>query len=112
MARLSSFSGQTPAAKAQIYTLFKTIDKSTILALLPALADLDYRAVLSNRPLPWLLIQGHADRDINRALASTLSVHQANPSNQLVQLSKAGHFANLDQPNIFHQTLHTFFQKF
>lgn len=108
IARLSSASGQTVEAKVKIYELFKTVNRETVLQLMPALAQLDYLEDLADSTVPWLLIQGMADRDINRVLKETLVVHKRKAQHQLVQVDKAGHFANLDQPAAFHQALADF----
>lgn len=112
IARLSSASGQTSEAKATIYELLKSVRRETVLQLMPELAQLDYLEVLSASTVPWLLVQGAADRDINRVLDETLGVHGRGGLHQLVQLDGAGHFANLDQPIAFNQAVADFLKRF
>ena len=55
-----------------------------------------------------LLIRGGLDREINARLASTLAVLREKPGSRVVDLPGAGHFANLEQPEAFNQTLEEF----
>jgi len=63
---------------------------------------------LRRADLPLLLIQGALDKEINAALASTLVALDAAPQGRGVTLDKAGHFANMEQPEAFNRILETF----
>ena len=58
--------------------------------------------------LPQLLIRSEVDKDINAALASTLTALDEAPDGRVVPLADAGHFANMEQPQRFAAILQDF----
>jgi pimeloyl-ACP methyl ester carboxylesterase len=63
---------------------------------------------LHRADLPLLLIQGALDKEINAALASTLVALHAASQGRVITLDKAGHFANMEQPEAFNRILEPF----
>ncbi|TVQ22538.1 MAG: alpha/beta hydrolase [Spirochaetaceae bacterium] len=75
-----------------------------------ALAAYDYLPVIRSLPVPYLILRGEYDKDINRFLKGTLSALQeqaddAAPGSRVVDLPGAGHLANLDAPEAFKAAL-------
>ncbi len=75
-----------------------------------ALAAYDYLPVIRSLPVPYLILRGEYDKDINRFLKGTLSaLHEqaddAAPGSRVVDLPGAGHLANLDASGAFNAAL-------
>lgn len=100
------------AVGAQLQAMYRNVTKDALLLIARHIADYDYTATLRRASLPLLLIQGALDKEINAALASTLSALNAAPQGRVVPLEKAGHFANMEQPEAFNQVLETFLARF
>ena len=75
------------------------------------IAIYDDTASLRESRVPWLLLRGELDRDINRVLDATLAVIDAREDAHLVDLDGAGHFANPEQPIAFDTELQRFLQR-
>lgn len=92
----------------QLQEMYRKATKDALLHIARHIADYDYTATLREADLPLLLIQCVLDKEINAALASTLAALDAAPHGRVVHLDKAGHFANLEQPEAFNHILETF----
>lgn len=67
--------------------------------------------IIKNVTIPYLLIRGEQDKEINRGLSSTLEVIRTNSSATVVELDQAGHIANLDRPDEFNMILEEFWNQ-
>ncbi len=105
LARLAASAGRSPTAKARIAAMMADTPKATILALLPALARFDYLDTLAASSVPYLLIRGEHDREINAELDATVTCLEKRGNFRLCELAGAGHFANLDRPAAFEDAL-------
>jgi 3-oxoadipate enol-lactonase len=92
----------------QLQSMYRKATKDALLLIARHIADYDYTATLRAADLPLLLIQCALDKEINAALASTLAALDATAQGRVVQLDKAGHFANMEQPDAFNRILETF----
>lgn len=72
------------------------------------LGNYSYLNTIKNMSVPYLLIQGEQDKEINRSLSSTLDVLGANSRASVVELRQAGHIANLDKPDEFNKIIADF----
>lgn len=72
------------------------------------LGNYSYLNTLENMFIPFLLIQGEKDQDINKNLDSTVEAINLNKQASIVILSGAGHFANLDKPMEFNRVVEKF----
>ncbi len=96
------------AVGVQLQTMYRNATKDALLLIARHIADYDYTTTLRNADLPLLLIQCALDKEINAALASTLAALDAASQGHVVSLDKAGHFANMEQPETFNHILETF----
>ena len=67
--------------------------------------------IVKNMTIPYLLIRGEQDKEINRNLTSTLEAVGANSKARVVELDQAGHIANLDRPDEFNKILEDFWNQ-
>lgn len=86
-------------------------NKSTVLNLIPHLGNFDYTDVIRNSQVRSQIIRGDKDKEINKVLGSTIEVFEERGDFRLVELESAGHFANLDQFELFNQKLEEFVHK-
>ena len=108
IAKLSKTAGQTEYSKNKIYEMISQSSKQTILNLIPYLAKFNYIETIKKNQIPTLIIKGEKDKEINEVLNSTISVFKNKTNFNLIELKKAGHFANLDNPKDFNLILNTF----
>jgi len=66
---------------------------------------------IKNMTIPYLLIRGEQDKEINRSLTSTLEAIGTNSRATVVELAQAGHIANLDRPDEFNKILEEFWNQ-
>ena len=67
--------------------------------------------IIKNMTIPYLLIRGDEDTEINRILTSTLESIGANSRARVIELVQAGHIANLDRPEEFNKILEEFWKQ-
>jgi len=72
------------------------------------LGNYSYIDVLEKMTVPFLLIKGENDKDINRNLQSTIHAVNKNQYASIVTLKQVGHLANLDSPEEFNRTIENF----
>ncbi|SHF15808.1 alpha/beta fold hydrolase [Alkalibacter saccharofermentans] len=67
--------------------------------------------VINRMTIPYLLIRGEQDKEINSKLTSTLEALAANNKSRVVEIEKAGHIANLDKSEEFNKILAGFWSQ-
>ncbi len=107
-AYLSKFAGQTKISTNKINEMVRSTKGSTIIALLPTLANFNYLEVIKASTVPCLIIRGEKDRDINKHLTTTIQAFENRVQFELFDMKGVGHFANLDNPDLFNSVLHAF----
>ncbi|WP_052599190.1 alpha/beta fold hydrolase [Aureispira sp. CCB-QB1] len=110
IANLSRLAGTTSFSQAKIATMISKASKKAILYCLPHLANFDYLMDIKNSKAPTLLLVGEKDKEINACLDSTIEAFQARGNFQLKSIKGAGHFINLDAPELFNRELEAFLQ--
>ena len=85
--------------------------KSTVLNLIPHLGNFDYLEVIKNSRLKAQIIRGDKDKEINKVIESTIETFKVRGNFKLIDFENTGHFANLDNPDLFNRTLETFFRR-
>lgn len=75
------------------------------------IGNYSYLRILEKISMPFLLIQGEMDNDINKNLKSTLQVAKNSKNASVIILEEAGHFANLDKPEGFNRIVESFIKK-
>jgi len=98
---------KNPEAQKFIFELF-TQAKEAIPYFRANLGNYNYTKIIENMKIPYLLIKSEEDTDINSNLKSTLESIESNPQTLVKILEKAGHIANLDQPEAFNSIITTF----
>ncbi|WKN45490.1 alpha/beta fold hydrolase [Tunicatimonas pelagia] len=106
---LSSSSGNTAYSKQLIKKMMSQMAKSTVLAIIPNIANFNYLAVIRNSKVPAMIIKGGKDQEINKVIGSTIEEFEQRGNFQLRNMTEAGHFANLDNPEQFNQLLEDFY---
>lgn len=69
------------------------------------LVNYNFLEEIEKLPIPYYLVQCEYDKDINRALKTTLKAMSKNDKAKVVYLKGAGHIANLDKPDEFNQLI-------
>lgn len=72
------------------------------------LGNYSYLDVLEKLEIPFLLVQGEEDKDINMNLKSTIHAIESNTNATIRKIAKAGHFANLESPTEFNKMIENF----
>lgn len=105
LGKMAAVSTKDKTVARRISEMFALANKDAIWMTQKNISDYDYTPVLRDRDVPILLIRSQQDTEINANLASTLRALQQNPNFQLRELENVGHFADLEKPEIFNQTL-------
>ena len=108
MGKLSGSAGVSEDSKAKITEMMSQAQKSTVLKLLSYLGDFDYFEVIKNSKVRAQIIKGDKDKEINKVLGSTIETFKVRGNFKLIEMENIGHFANLDNPDLFNRTLETF----
>ena len=109
--RLAGRSAADPEVGRTIAGLMAEADRRAVGFVSRNIATYDYIPSLRGSTVPWLLLRGELDRGINRVLGSTLGVVDAREDAQRVDLTAAGHFANLERPAAFDEALEAFLRR-
>jgi len=72
------------------------------------LGDFDYFELIKNSKVRAQIIKGDKDKEINKVLGSTIETFKVRGDFKLIKMENTGHFANLDNPDLFNRTLETF----
>ena len=107
---LSSSSGNTAYSKQLIKKMMSQTAKSTMLAIIPNIANFNYLAVIRNSKIPAMIIKGGNDQEINKVIGSTIQEFEKRGNFQLKNMTEIGHFANLDNPEQFNHLLEDFYR--
>jgi len=102
---LSKSAGQTKESKAKIKEMVTRIEKTTILNIVPILANFDYLEVIKKSKTPCMIIKGEKDKEINNAIDTTITEFKARGNFELREMNGVGHFANLDNPELFNNVI-------
>ena len=109
MVRKTGSKNKTVGAKLD--KMYKTVSMNAIELITKNITDYDYTSIISEHRIPMMLIRGSLDTGINKYLDTTLDVLRRKTDFELVELSGAGHFANMDVPDDFNETLNRFLVK-
>lgn len=108
IAKLSGSVGLNEFSKTKIVEMMSQTKKSTVLNLIPYLGDFDYLEVIKNSQIKALIIRSDKDKEINKVIESTIKTFKQRGNFSLIDLENSGHFANLDNPDLFNRTLEQF----
>lgn len=72
------------------------------------IGNYSYTDVIEKMNIPYLLIKGENDKEINKNLDTTLQAIEKNDKAHVIELEEAGHIANLDRPNQFNEIVSHF----
>lgn len=75
------------------------------------LGNYSFLNTIKTMNIPYLLIRGEQDKEINRSLGTTLEVITTNKRATVVKLEEAGHIANMDRPDEFNEILENFWKQ-
>jgi len=108
MGRFSSIAGVSEDSKVKITAMMSKAKKSTVLHLIPHLGNFDYLEVIKKSKIKAQIIRGDKDKEINKVIEGTIKTFKQRGDFSLIDLENSGHFANLDNPDLFNITLGTF----
>lgn len=108
---LSKTAGQTKESKKKIKGMMSQVNKSTILSIIPNLAYFDYMDTIPTSHIPCMIIKGEEDKDINKAIKNTITEFENRGDFKLYEMSRVGHFANLDNSDLFNEVLEEYILK-
>lgn len=108
ISNLSKAAGQVKESREKIREMMSGVNKSTLLAILPNLANFDYLESIKASSIPCMIIKGEKDKNINKAIKNTIIEFENRGNFKLIEMSGAGHFANLDDPDLFNEVLEDF----
>ncbi|WMJ75519.1 alpha/beta hydrolase [Cytophagaceae bacterium ABcell3] len=101
---VANYTGLNDDSRQMVYQMFLKAT-GAIPHIRYHLARYNYLEYIANLPVRYTLIQCEHDKDINKALKTTLEAMAVNPTAKLVTLPEAGHLANLDNPGAFNELL-------
>lgn len=108
LAVLAKYASKKPAVRSAVSAMFAQAARS-IPYYRYALGSYDYLEAVRSLRLPFAVIRGGKDADINQGLGSTLRAMEearaAGLPRRLLELPTAGHIANLDEPEEFNRIL-------
>lgn len=108
IAKLSGSAGVGEYSKTKIVEMMAQAKKSTVLNLINYLGDFDYLEVIKHSQIKAQIIKGDKDKEINKVIVSTVKTFKQRGDFSLIDLDNSGHFANLDNPDLFNRALETF----
>jgi pimeloyl-ACP methyl ester carboxylesterase len=108
IAKLSGSAGVNESSKTKIVEMMSKAKKSTVLNLINYLGDFDYLEVIKHSQIKAQIIKGDKDKEINKVIGSTIETFKQRGDFSLIDLENSGHFANLDNPDLFNRALETF----
>lgn len=108
IAKLSGSAGVNESSKTKIVEMMSKAKKSTVLNLINYLGDFDYLEVIKHSQIKAQIIKGDKDKEINKVIVSTVKTFKQRGDFSLIDLENSGHFANLDNPDLFNRALETF----
>ena len=108
IAKLISYSGVSSMAQRKIYKMFLRHSKKELYRSMDMLSSFDYRKVIEISQKPLCIIQTQKDKEINKLLIKPIKKWKNRKWFTLYKIDNAGHFANLDEPIRFNETLSKF----
>ena len=103
--RFGSFDKRAGEALARSVVYLKPDDYARYTRII---ARYDYLDLLRESPVPYLLLRGHRDTQINKNLASTLALAEQQPNMRVIEVPEGGHLMNLEAPDSFRRHLEAF----
>lgn len=103
--KFSGSAGISGKSKSKIREMVSGTQKSTVLNLVPHLGNFDYLEVIKKSQVPAMIIRGDKDKEINKEIGSTIEAFRSRDKFNLVDLEDTGHFANLDNSDLFNTTI-------
>lgn len=92
-------------ARAVIRRIYANYSADLSFLITQNIRKFDFRADARAFDGPILLLRAEADKEINQHLGSTLQSLKGKPDFEIRELSDAGHFANLDRPEAFRESV-------
>ena len=106
LAKLTAKSvGKQDLTKKFILDVFGELDLAMCYQVQKTLRKYDYRNTAQTFQRPILLLRGDGDKEINARLSSTLKLLREKPNAKVIELADAGHFTNLDQPELVRRAI-------
>jgi len=102
---------KTPAVREKVLKMAQEASKPALKYGHFNVYSFNYLDELAEAEVPVLLIRCEHDRAMNRVLDSTLKVLEASEKGTIVEMTGAGHFANLDDPAKFNRILEKWYQE-
>ncbi len=99
------------AVRARLKQMYKMVSKEALELIMMNIADYDYMDTICRHNIPMMLIRGGKDKEINKNLGPVLEIMEQKPSFELVEMTNAGHFANMEKPSDFNEILGRFLLK-
>ncbi|MFP4050592.1 MAG: alpha/beta fold hydrolase [Thermoplasmata archaeon] len=100
-----------PTTQRIMSHLFTLTDIETIVNCQKNLSNYSYIKTLESTDVPILMIKGGKDDEINKNLGSTLEIFEDRENLEVVEMERAGHFANLERSDEFNEILEDFIAK-
>lgn len=98
-----------PPARRLIETILARIDRDAVMRVTRNLVRYDLRSAARSCHRPMLMLRGDRDKAVNAALGPTLANMRDVMNFELVEISGAGHCANLDKPEAVRSEIMRFF---
>lgn len=98
---------KTPQQKPLLKQIFGKNHNITLSATLTDIAVYDYTDFLSSSDIPLTLIKCQGDKQINQALTASIAMLNTQKNANMVNLTNAGHLANIDAEAEFNKLLLT-----
>lgn len=102
---ISKTASEDKAVAARLGKMYRVVSKDALKLITKNIADYDYTDTISKHDIPMMLIKGSLDKEINANLSSTLKVLSKKSGFKVVELSEAGHFANMEKPEVFNRAV-------
>lgn len=107
---LGKYASEISEVQKEVRSLLSTVGKG--IQIRKNVGNYSYVPLVENMTIPYLLIQGVEDENINENLQTTTKAIMSNENTSIVKLEKAGHFLNLEQPQIFNQIMESFIKHY
>ena len=105
------FASRDKAVRARLKQMYEMVSKDALELIIMNIADYDYMDTICRHNIPMMLIRGWRDRGINKKLDPVLEIMGNKPYFELVEMTNAGHFANMEKPSDFNEILKRFLLK-
>lgn len=107
---LGKYASKNSEVQKEVCSLFSSVGKGILIR--KNVGNYSYVPLVNKMTIPYLLIQGDEDEDINENLQTTIKAIMGNENASIVKLERAGHFLNLEQPQIFNQLTESFIKHY